>query len=423
MRVAERNPPASVSLHNSHCCVRLCLHLFSFLFEAQPNIQFLKFILLAVVLVSSCAVTVNAKLKYSGMTFTNERYCPNVTIASTRAVQSLQHLATTGANYVALVVTWYQDDVTSTEIYPVFGDPVRCTATPHGYCSTATDDEVLAAITTIHSLGMKVLLKPQIDFLKAANPNSWRGDIGEGMTAVQWEQWFNSYTAMIVHYAAIAELRGVGVFSVSCELVTASRQEVYWRDMVISAVRNAFTRGQITSSANWGDEANNKAWWDAVDFIGIDEYEIKTYWSLINGSYPTLSQLLEKWAPVEAQIELLHKKFNKSVVFTEIGYCSGVGANCFANTDAPLPNPPTTEESLNSQSTQYLAALTAMSKYPWFEGVFWWNWATDAAFGGVGNTCMDPKFKPSENLLRNWYEAMHPQPQPPSTTPTCKCWL
>eukprot|EP00672_Neobodo_designis_P006156 CAMPEP_0174870066 /NCGR_PEP_ID=MMETSP1114-20130205/69020_1 /TAXON_ID=312471 /ORGANISM="Neobodo designis, Strain CCAP 1951/1" /LENGTH=76 /DNA_ID=CAMNT_0016105329 /DNA_START=70 /DNA_END=296 /DNA_ORIENTATION=+ len=50
----------------------------------------------------------SAPLPYKGMTFTNERYCPNVTLASAAANRSLAHLATTGANSVSIVVTQYQ---------------------------------------------------------------------------------------------------------------------------------------------------------------------------------------------------------------------------------------------------------------------------------------------------------------------------
>lgn len=35
------------------------------------------------------------------------RYCPNVTFGSDKAALSLQHLASTGANYVSIVVTQY----------------------------------------------------------------------------------------------------------------------------------------------------------------------------------------------------------------------------------------------------------------------------------------------------------------------------
>ena len=189
----------------------------------------------------------------------------------------------------------------------------------------------------------------------------------------------------------------------------------------------------LTDAANWSPPNSNdtgelltKQWWDLVDIIGCDEYYIQQTYHFINGSYPTLNQLLNIWQPLEIQLLNLHNKWNKSIIFTEIGYCSGVNGSCYANKDwtsddSIIPAP--TNESLYAQTIQYEAALTAMSKYSWFKGIFWWNWATDAAFGGKNNSCMDPKFKPTEYLVRKWYNATEPMPEPPSYPATCKCWL
>ena len=48
------------------------------------------------------------KPEQAGITFTNGKYCPNVTFASPLAATSLQRLESTGANFVAIVVTQYQ---------------------------------------------------------------------------------------------------------------------------------------------------------------------------------------------------------------------------------------------------------------------------------------------------------------------------
>jgi hypothetical protein len=366
-------------------------------------------------------------MRYKGMTFTNERYCPNVSLASWVAQESLYHLSTTGANAVSIVVTQYQMTTTSTDIFPVTS-PTVCTATPSGYCVTARDSELISAIMYAKQLGFSVMLKLQIDLIDA--PGMWRGDIGINMTATQWDAWFVSYTAAIRHYAMIAEATGVEILSVSCELVEASKQDAHWRQ-VIALLRHIY-KGTLTDSANWSPpnaqpgqgEVTDKTWWDAVDVIGVDEYYVTWAHSreLANGTYRTLDELLDLWAGIEVQLAGLHRKFNKSVLFTEIGYCSGVNGSCFKNT-AVQPANRTSSASLEAQATQFEAALAAMTKYPWFLGVFWWNWATDAAFGGEGNSCMDPKFKPAEAVLRKWYGATLPAPTPPSYPPVCECWL
>ncbi len=54
-------------------------------------------------------------------------------------------------------------------------------------------------------MGHKVMLKPHIDLVYDSNRTLWRGDIGRGMTAGQWQAWFASYTKFILKYAKLAQ--------------------------------------------------------------------------------------------------------------------------------------------------------------------------------------------------------------------------
>ncbi len=80
----------------------------------------------------------------------------NISVDSSVGLDSMKHLATTGTNYVAIVVTQYQMHVTATDIYPTYGSPVVCTSTPSGYCITATNASLLGTIKNAHDLGMKL---------------------------------------------------------------------------------------------------------------------------------------------------------------------------------------------------------------------------------------------------------------------------
>lgn len=73
---------------------------------------------------------------------------------------SLARLADTGANWVSIVVTQYQDNVNSTAIAPTDGSP--------------TDADVIHAIAEAHDLGLKVMLKPHVDLWN--DPAHWRRD-------------------------------------------------------------------------------------------------------------------------------------------------------------------------------------------------------------------------------------------------------
>ena len=62
---------------------------------------------------------------------------------------SLARLAATGANWISLLATGYQDNISSTTIY-------TNTATP-------TDADLIHTITEAHRLGLRVMLKPHLD--------------------------------------------------------------------------------------------------------------------------------------------------------------------------------------------------------------------------------------------------------------------
>lgn len=178
------------------------------------------------------------------MTFTGDRYCPEVTFDSESGEASLRHLATTGCNFVALVVTWYQSSYMSSKVYPLSrpfaGHDPRGTFWRYTYVSE-TPKSVVRAIRLAHSLGMQVLLKPHVDLINSQG--LWRGDI------MAVSGWWDSYSKMLLFWARIAQQEGVEMLSVSCELIGVSRDEQSWRK-VIASVRNVY-KGKLTAAANW----------------------------------------------------------------------------------------------------------------------------------------------------------------------------
>jgi hypothetical protein len=116
------------------------------------------------------------------------------------ADQALAELAATGAEWMALIVTCYQETYLDTEI--------TCDLP-----RTPTNDDLIHAIQAAHGLGLRVMLKPHVDLND--DPGHWRGDIGKGFASeAEWEAWFASYQAVIAHYARLAQVQGVEGFSV-----------------------------------------------------------------------------------------------------------------------------------------------------------------------------------------------------------------
>ena len=289
---------------------------------------------------------------------------------------ALANLADTRANWISLIVTQYQENISATDIYST-------SATP-------TDSDLIHVITQAHLLGLKVMLKPHVDL--ADDPTLWRGEIGEGFTEAEWHAWFTSYQAFIHHYAQLAQTYGVDQFCVGTELTATEGRETNWR-AVITGVRRIYS-GPLTYAANHGSE-NDVTWWDAVDYIGVD-----AYYPLTNKNDPTVVELKAAWQPYVASLEALAATWDKSIIFTEIGYRSKDGTN-----QRPWETELSGMVDLQEQADTYQAAFESVFNQPWIAGMYWWVWRTDPFQGGLCDDGRTPYDKPAEDVLRFWYGA------------------
>jgi hypothetical protein len=295
---------------------------------------------------------------------------------------SLAHLAETGADWLALIVTQYQDNYLSTTIGPTDG--------------TVTDDDLRHAIGRAHALGLKVMLKPHLDL--AADWGHWRGQIGEGFTTeAQWRAWFSSYRAFILHYAGLAQANGVEQFCIGTELAGVSPRATEWRAL-IAAVRAQYS-GPLTYAAGFGGEEVAIAWWDAVDYIGVD-----AYYTLTNKDDPTLTELKAGWAGPIATLSALAQRTGKTILFTELGYRSVQGTN-----RAPWDYQSNGPVDLQEQADCYRAYFEMVYDQPWSAGVYWWSWSVDPQEGGECDKGYTPHEKPAEDILRARFDG---QPRP-----------
>ncbi|MEA2055181.1 MAG: DUF5050 domain-containing protein [Candidatus Thermoplasmatota archaeon] len=283
---------------------------------------------------------------------------------------SLENLKSTGTEWISLIVTGYQENEHSTHIF-------------RDNDSTPSDESIIHAIETIHSLGMEVMLKPHVDL----HSGEWREEIWFDNEA-DWKEWFGSYKNFICSYAQLAESHGVGQFCIGCEFVkTVHRKE--WLD-IIYAIRENFS-GPITYAANW-DNYQNISFWHALDFIGIDAY----FW-LTEKNNPSIEELIEAWKRWEKEIEEVHNTTNKNITFTEIGYRSINGCN-----KDPWNWWRVDILDLQEQADCYEAALHAFYGKEWFSGIYWWMWYPNLT-GGTNDKGYTPYGKPAEEILKNYY--------------------
>lgn len=290
---------------------------------------------------------------------------------------ALSQILGMNANYVSLHATFYQDGVRGTKIF----DENR-----HG--GSAPDlDEQLRAIRKAHSDGLKVLLKPHLNLRSG---EGWRGDIGKGMTSAEVAAWFESYDAMLVAEATIAETEHVELFAVGTELASMESHADGWR-RTIAKVRQVY-HGPLVYCANHSDE-NVITWWDALDFIGVD-----AYYPLSDRKDPTLAQMKMAWRPfLEANADLA-KKFNKRIIYTEVGYMAADGTSI-----RPYDWSIATNYDGQEQADCFLSLFQEAYRQPWFEGMFIWNWDIFDSSDPRYRMGYSPKGKPAEEIIREWY--------------------
>lgn len=294
---------------------------------------------------------------------------------------SLQTLQSTGANWIALIVTGHQDGIASTTI-------------DRTHVSTPTDADLIHAINQAHSLGLKVMLKPHIDLFNEVPGGHWRGDIGQAFTtATQWAAWFSAYQGFINHYAALAQAHGVEQFCIGTELLGTTHRVKEWR-AVAAGVRAIYT-GPIVYAALKDGEEVSITWWDAVDYIGVDGY----YRLNTNvGIHPTVEQLEAAWATPKQILAGLAARYNRPILLTEIGYRSYHGC-----TIQPWDSWVVSDVDMEEQANAYEAAFRQLYHQPWLHGIFWWTWLPNRFESGPCDTGFTPYLKPAENVLRSWY--------------------
>lgn len=293
-----------------------------------------------------------------------------------------------GSTSVEIVATWYMPSATASA---VAADAAR----------TPSDAAVMHAVATAQSLGLQVLLKPQVDVLDG----TYRGLISPTNRAA----WFASYQTMLIHYATLARQLRVGGLVVGVELgsmVSGPRDTTLWRKM-IATVRRLGYKGSLTYAANW-DQLHLVGFWRSLDYIGID-----AYFPLVpqrHQSAPTIAELVSAWhgsyvagGPLDwvDEVAQLEHTQHRPVVFTELGY---VATACTAAAPyALVPTCPTaadpTVPSQRAQQDAYVAALRVWSRVPFVRGIYWWDWPTD---DNQTTDVYSPRGKPAERTIAEW---------------------
>jgi T5SS/PEP-CTERM-associated repeat protein len=331
--------------------------------------------ILCALLVYGATTCASAAPAYQGMSYTS---FGATTLSGSGSDQSLLNMSMLGTDTVALNFWWYQPDVTSSAIAPTG--------------SSATIESVEHAIDQIHSLGMKVLLKPMLDVNDGAN--TWRANVAP----TDPDQWFTNYRSYINTFADIAEAKGVELLSVGCEFNNLENpaNDQRWTD-AIADIRTHYS-GPLTYSANWngggiGGGYNAIDWWGELDKIGID-----AYFPISTTTNPSATQLAASWNSLADEIDAWRTANHpdQRLLFTEVGYSSYDGT-----TMTPYASASGQASDEAEQAMAYEALLSVMEQREWWDGAFWWNWETSPM--PTSSTSFTPQFKLAQDVLAAHY--------------------
>ncbi len=246
-----------------------------------------------------------------------------------------------------------------------------------------SDDGISKTTQLAHKLGIKTILKPHL-WVR----DGWPGDVVM-KSDTAWLSWFKNYEKFILHYARLAQENKIEILCIGTELQQTTKREKEWRS-IIAKIRSVY-KGQLLYAANFHQEYEHIRFWDALDYIGV-----QAYFPLSKNQEATLSELITNWNEPLAAIERVHKKFNKPVVFTEIGYRSDVDAAV-----EPWRWPQESSDIQISNEAQYncyLAFFKAAWNKSWLIGVYFWKWYPHGPRRMVAID-FTPQGKPAEKVI------------------------
>jgi len=293
------------------------------------------------------------------------------------AAKSLENVAATGADAIAVIPVWYMETGESSAI--AVND------------KTASDASVAATIRRAKALGLRVVLKPHVNRLDGGATATIRPRDARA--------WFASYRAFLLHYARLAADERVDLLVVGTELLSMTpARRAEWEEL-IRATRAAY-RGPLTYAANWYD-FYLVPFWDALDYVGVDGY-----FPLLGGGHPRLLRL--GWRAYKPLLLGVARAHGKPLLFTEVGLASQRGANRkpwayddFGPVDARV------------QADYFAAFLDVFGREPAVAGFLQWCWDLDPNAGGPGDKSMTVQGKPALAVLESYFRSLRPAPPPP----------
>ena len=254
------------------------------------------------------------------------------------------------------------------------------------------DSISMSVFKELQDKNIKIMLKPHLWIHEG-----WRSNI-HFETDKQWENWFAAYKKNILHFATLAQSCNIELFCLGTEFSSSiKRQPELWKAL-IKEIKGIY-KGKLTYAANWYDEYEYIDFWDELDYIGI-----QAYFPLTTTKNPELLDIQNGWLPHKEKLKALSERYDKPILFTEIGYRSDATSTIEPWEWNSISNMATNQRSTRTQQLAFEAMFNTFWDEPWFAGTYIWQWDKRTTKESAEKSFdFTPRFKPAENTIAKWY--------------------
>ncbi len=313
---------------------------------------------------------------WQGFNFAHEGYQVYNGYISKEATRSLGELKDLGSTAIAVVPYTYMDQA---------NEPNFLRLTNHA--GSENDESVIHVIHAARKMGIQSLVKPQVWL----GHGSWSGFV-EMKTQEDWDRFFDYYYRWIRHYAMLSEIHEAEALSVGVEFGKATLgHEEEWKT-IFRKLRGIYS-GQLTYCANWGEEFEQVNFWKELDFIGLN-----CYYPLSNSNAPSQKDLQQAFDKILDKVEGIAKRFQKPIIFTEIGFrpVEGTWKN---------PHAQAGDRAFNEvhQRMCYEVVHQGLADKEWCRGILWWKWPSYLAYGKKNKKGFAPYDLEAEDVVKKWF--------------------
>jgi hypothetical protein len=228
----------------------------------------------------------------------------------------------------------------------------------HAQADGTMPDYVVRPVKEARSREVRMMVKPHLAYW--GSPFTWRGEITFAKESDR-KRFFQQYEHWMVDMAKSTQAADILVIGTELKLLEPFEAE--WRHLIAEVRKH--TKAKLTYAANW-DSVHQVAFWDALDFIGV-----QAYFPLTDTENPSEAELKQAWQRVfQEQVDPLVTRYGKKILFTELGYAKSQQA-------AKEPWAYRTETSEAAQALQerlMQVALREVKAHQHIDGVFLWKW-------------------------------------------------